>query len=176
MAQTWSKRLIETPWISLSLIGASPACLALKCSNTSAKSKTSKSLCCFSPVAPTNKTSPRRSTLAQTITASSLSAHKSPYPCGVQLHQPQPRPHGDLNITQRDITVTSITAVSKQYDGGATATINSGVFGSLANGETLSLSGSGVFANANNLEACLREDQPQTTAKIQSHPPRLNKG
>lgn len=55
----------------------------------------------------------------------------------------------NLNITKRDITLTSVTAASKQYDGGTTATINGGVFANTANGETLSLSGAGVFADPN---------------------------
>jgi hypothetical protein len=55
----------------------------------------------------------------------------------------------NLNIVKRDITVTSITAASKQYDGSTTATINGGVFTNMANGETLSFSGAGLFANPN---------------------------
>jgi hypothetical protein len=55
----------------------------------------------------------------------------------------------NLNITKRDITLTSVTAASKQYDGGTAATINGGVFANTTNGETLSLSGAGVFADPN---------------------------
>jgi YDG domain len=55
----------------------------------------------------------------------------------------------DLNITKRDITLTSVTAADKVYDGNTLATINGGVFGNLVGVETLSLSGAGVYTNTN---------------------------
>jgi hypothetical protein len=55
----------------------------------------------------------------------------------------------DLNITKRDVTLTSVTAADKVYDGNTIATINGGVFGNLVGVETLSLSGAGVYTNAN---------------------------
>ena len=55
----------------------------------------------------------------------------------------------DLNIVKRDITLTSVTAADKVYNGDTVATINGGLFGNLVGAETLSLSGAGVFADPN---------------------------
>jgi hypothetical protein len=54
-----------------------------------------------------------------------------------------------LNIVKRDITLTSVTAASKPYDGGTVASIDGGVFANVVNGETLALSGAGVYADPN---------------------------
>jgi trimeric autotransporter adhesin len=54
---------------------------------------------------------------------------------------------GDIN--KKNVTLTSITADSKTYDGNATATVSSGVVTGTVAGETLSVSGTGTFNNKN---------------------------
>jgi hypothetical protein len=58
-------------------------------------------------------------------------------------------PSVNLQIGQRDITLTSLSAANKTYDGNTAASITAGVFGNLANSETLGISGSGSFADKN---------------------------
>lgn len=54
-----------------------------------------------------------------------------------------------LVITKRDITLASLVASDKTYNGSAAATITSGVFENLANSERLIISGSGTFSDQN---------------------------
>lgn len=54
-----------------------------------------------------------------------------------------------LIIAPRDITLTSITAATKVYDGTTVATINGGTFGNIVSGETLLLGGGGYFNSPN---------------------------
>jgi filamentous hemagglutinin family protein len=51
----------------------------------------------------------------------------------------------NLVIGRRDITLATLAASNKVYDGSTLATITSGTFGNLANGETLLISGQGLF-------------------------------
>ncbi|WP_346308796.1 YDG domain-containing protein, partial [Limnohabitans sp.] len=53
------------------------------------------------------------------------------------------------NITRKDVSLSSITALDKVYDGNNTATITSGAISTGVSGETLAISGSGTFSNAN---------------------------
>ncbi len=55
----------------------------------------------------------------------------------------------NLVINQRDITLTSLTAAAKVYNGNTVAAITGGTFGNIVPGETLALSGSGYFNSAN---------------------------
>ena len=54
-----------------------------------------------------------------------------------------------LVINKRDITLSTLVASNRTYDGTTNATITSATFGNLANGETLGLSGSGTFFTKN---------------------------
>jgi filamentous hemagglutinin family protein len=54
-----------------------------------------------------------------------------------------------LTIHKRDITLASLTAASREYDGTSTATITGATFNNLVAGETLTLSGAGTFIDAN---------------------------
>ena len=54
-----------------------------------------------------------------------------------------------LVINKRDITLSTLVASNRAYDGTTNATITSATFGNLANGETLGLSGSGEFDTKN---------------------------
>ncbi|PIT81889.1 YDG domain-containing protein [Limnohabitans sp. 15K] len=51
----------------------------------------------------------------------------------------------NLVIGRRDITLATLVASNKVYDGSTLATITSGTFGNLFNGETLLISGQGLF-------------------------------
>jgi filamentous hemagglutinin family protein len=51
----------------------------------------------------------------------------------------------NLVIGRRDITLSTLVASNKVYDGSTLATITSGTFGNLFNGETLLISGQGLF-------------------------------
>ena len=51
----------------------------------------------------------------------------------------------NLVIGRRDITLATLAASNKVYDGSTLATITSGTFGNLFNGETLLISGQGLF-------------------------------
>jgi len=53
------------------------------------------------------------------------------------------------DITPRAITLSSLTAANKAYDGNRSATLNGASFSNLVAGETLTLAGSGTFADAN---------------------------
>ena len=53
-----------------------------------------------------------------------------------------------LRIARRDITLTSLTAADKTFDGNAVASINGASFGNLVAGQTLGLSGAGDFNDA----------------------------
>jgi hypothetical protein len=53
-----------------------------------------------------------------------------------------------LRIARRDITLTSLTAADKTFDGNAVASINGASFGNLVAGQTLGLSGAGAFNDA----------------------------
>lgn len=53
----------------------------------------------------------------------------------------------NLVIGKRDITLTSLTALNRVYDGTTQATITGGTFGNLHNAETLLISGLGEFVN-----------------------------
>jgi hypothetical protein len=52
-------------------------------------------------------------------------------------------------ISQRNITLTGLTATNKTYDGNTAASITSGSFANLAGTETLGISGAGTFDNRN---------------------------
>jgi hypothetical protein len=52
----------------------------------------------------------------------------------------------NLVIGKRDITLATLVAPPKVYDGSTLATITSGTFGNLFNGETLLISGQGLFS------------------------------
>jgi filamentous hemagglutinin family protein len=54
-----------------------------------------------------------------------------------------------LVINKRDITLSSVTASNKTYDGSNTASITGGTFNNLVAGETLLLTGTGSFSDAN---------------------------
>jgi hypothetical protein len=53
------------------------------------------------------------------------------------------------NITRKDVSLSSITALDKVYDGNNTATITSGAISTGVGSETLAISGSGSFSDAN---------------------------
>ena len=53
------------------------------------------------------------------------------------------------NISKKDVTLDSITAAHKTYDGSATATISAGAISGTVASETLLISGSGTFDNKN---------------------------
>jgi hypothetical protein len=53
----------------------------------------------------------------------------------------------NLVIGKRDITLSTITASNKTYNGTDAATITSGTFGNLYNNETLAISGAGTFSS-----------------------------
>jgi hypothetical protein len=55
----------------------------------------------------------------------------------------------NLVIGKRDITLSTIVANNKTYDGFESASIVSATFGNLANGESLGLSGVGTFSDKN---------------------------
>jgi autotransporter-associated beta strand protein len=52
-------------------------------------------------------------------------------------------------ITKKEVTLSSITAANKTYDGNTTATITSGSISGTVGSETLAISGSGTFDNKN---------------------------
>ena len=52
-------------------------------------------------------------------------------------------------ITPRDVSLTALTAANKTYDGTVSATITGGTIATGVTGETLSVTGSGAFANKN---------------------------
>ncbi len=52
-------------------------------------------------------------------------------------------------IDKKSVTLDSITAANKIYDGNTTATITAGLIGGTVAGESLSVTGSGVFADKN---------------------------
>ena len=54
-----------------------------------------------------------------------------------------------LTIGKRDITLSSLTAASREYDGTTTANITGATFNNLVAGETLTLTGAGTFSDAN---------------------------
>jgi filamentous hemagglutinin family protein len=54
-----------------------------------------------------------------------------------------------LTIGQRDITLATLTAANRSYDGTTNASITGATFGNIANGETLGLTGSGTFDTQN---------------------------
>jgi hypothetical protein len=53
-----------------------------------------------------------------------------------------------LRIDRRDITLLSLTAQDKTFDGTTSASITGATFSNLVSGETLGLSGSGTFADS----------------------------
>jgi hypothetical protein len=55
----------------------------------------------------------------------------------------------NLVIAKRDITLSTIVANNKTYDGFDSASISSATFGNIANGESLGLSGLGTFSDKN---------------------------
>jgi hypothetical protein len=55
----------------------------------------------------------------------------------------------NLVINKRDITLTSLSAAAKVYNGNTVASITGGTFGNIVSVETLALSGSGYFNSVN---------------------------
>ena len=55
----------------------------------------------------------------------------------------------NLAITKKDITLTAMSANNKTYDGTTVATVTSGTLNGLIGSETLNISGTGTFDNAN---------------------------
>jgi filamentous hemagglutinin family protein len=56
---------------------------------------------------------------------------------------------GAANITPRTLTIAGSSAANKTYDGAATTTVTAGTLGNLVAGESLTVTGSGAFADAN---------------------------
>ncbi|WP_090142262.1 YDG domain-containing protein [Limnohabitans sp. DM1] len=78
-----------------------------------------------------------------TLSASESNAGKSALGYGVTYNS------GTLTVAKKDVTLTSITAANKTYDGNTNATITAGTFGGTVGTETLVISGSGSFDTKN---------------------------